>query len=273
MAKITGINKPYGTIIRIKGDVLPKNLEQLGQLFSQLIKTEDPLYLDLGKIEATNDSILEQIFATIKQYAEQGLHITLVQASPDIREAIRSEKLHRYVSLSDFLDEAIFPQTLEVHPKIDEEAKPAPLQEYCPSCDRPIPLGTLDCPYCGYDEVTPRKSERHSLSIPFLYGQVYGGEFLDSVWTGAVTDNLDLTTFAGLGFICQKEMKIGESIYLIFPTLQWEFKPRQPAVLPIFHGRVKHASRAGDWYRLGIALCDMYEYSGRFSIITAEENS
>ncbi|RJP35323.1 MAG: hypothetical protein C4527_00630 [Candidatus Omnitrophota bacterium] len=270
MAKVSGVHKPFGTIVRIKGEVEAADLEQLETLFTRLTRNKNSLFLDLGKMGVGDGKHLDRVLSAIKRYAKQGLPITLVQAHPDIREAIRAQRLDRYVTLSDFLDEAIFPSQMDVRPKIDENLLTEPIKEVCPSCDRLLQHGEDICRHCGLG-VIPRRKARHSISIPFLYGSFGTGEFLGSDWKGGVTEDLDLNTFSGIGFYCRQELAVGNSVFFLFPTLQWELTPRQPSILPIFHGRVKHAARAGDWFRLGVALCDMYEFSGRLNVAAEEE--
>ncbi len=271
MAKVSGVHKSYGTIIRISGDMIETDLISLEKLFEKLIEKNKLVYLDLGRMETGNHHILDQFFLSIKRYAANGLHLTLIQANPEIRKSIRSQHLDQYISLSDFLDEAIFPEKMGICPQVDAIIDESPRIEMCPSCGNPLPLGNPECAQCGFS-VIPRRSTRHTLSIPFLYGLLYGGEFLDSEWNGAVTEELDIKKFSGIGFFSQKKIGQGKSLYFLFPTLRWDTMPKKEiSVLPIFHGRVKHCTQSGDWYRMGVALSDIYEYSGRFNIKSETE--
>lgn len=163
------------------------------------------------------------------------------------------------------MEEATFPFKERPRSKELESVRQKTKGTQCPSCDQPIRRGANRCLLCNF-ELKPRRSERASVSIPFFYGRVRDQEFLQSEWIGSVTEDLDVKTFSGVGFFTSRPLPKGAEIHFIFPTLNWESAGNSESTVVIFTGRVKHASKEGAWYRIGVALFDIFEYSGQFKI-------
>jgi len=116
--------------------------------------------------------------------------------------------------------------------------------------------------------MAPRRAERRSISVPFLYTIIRNKEFIQTTWSGGVTEDMDLHTFAGVGFFSMSAMEAGTSLQFIFPTLRWSAGEDDLEKLLIFTGRVKHCANAEHWYRIGVALIDVMEYRGKFDVRT-----
>ncbi len=269
MNSFTICKKPFGSVLWINQTPNVAEIQRLDEWFSRPETIKAPIYLDMGKLPSIDEQFFDYLLGQIRRLSVLGVPLILVRDNPDLREAFRRANWERPVMILDYLDEAIFPQESET-PQVGavQPEKKLPLT-HCPKCQRDLRKGAYRCLHCGFT-IIQRRHERHAAAIPFFYGRVSNQQFLNSSWLGGVTEDLDLDSFSGVGFFSPRDIPRGAEIHLVFPTLQWKKNDtlRQPNKLAIFTGRIKHTTYAEPWYRIGVALFDLFEYEGSFDVST-----
>ena len=264
MDSIDIVRKSFGSVIRLKQSPKAADIQYLDEIFSQPQTTKAPVYIDLGALNAIDGHIYDYLLSQIKRLSVLGVPLTLVRENPDLRLALKNSDLERPVMVLDFLDEAVFPSESDVKTTTEIASQKQPSASVCPKCKKNIRPGAYRCIHCGI-MIVQRRSPRHPVAIPFLYGRVHNKEFLNTTWMGGVTEDLDINSFSGVGFFSPQEIPRGVEIHLLFPTVQWN-QTSDHSRLRIFVGRTKHTTQVDGWHRIGVALFDMFEYTGRFDI-------
>ena len=272
MAEIKGIHKRFGTIIRVRGSIQPTDLENMKQWFRSP-QTGSQIFLDLGQVSDISTPAILSLIDKLHDLKAQGKAVTVIRSTPEFKAALKKAKVDSSIWTLDYLDEAVFPFRAGLRPKITEAKSTETTLDKCPACGQRIRPGAFKCLHCG-GALFPRRSERHTLAVPFFYNNLPTNEFMDSAWRGSVTEDLDVKTFSGIGFFSAVKMPMNSVLNFIFPTLHWDSREEQRNRLNIFMGRIKHCTFAGDFYRIGVALYDMFEYQGRFDVkMEGEDNS
>lgn len=263
------IKKPFGAVIQVKHSPSYADFQRLDEWFSNPASLKMPIYIDLGALEAIEKQLFEYISGQLKRLLVLGIPITLVREQSDLRESFQKAGWDRPLMILDYLDEAVFPQETQVRPFLVSGAETKAKSPFCPKCSKEIRPGANRCLHCG-QMLFQRRHERHEVSLPFLYGRVANREFLNSNWLGGVTENVDIASFSGVGFFSPREIPRGTEIHLLFPTLNWNKNKevKSENVITIFTGRVKHITQVDKWYRIGVALFDLFEYTGCFDTHT-----
>lgn len=265
MANINGMHLPFGIAVQIAGELGISDLLRLNKWLYSPKHLSSPLFIDLGELGSCDNETLDALIEQFVQVVEAERSITLVRASENIQSTIASRRIELPIMNSDSMEEATFPFKERPRSKELETVIQQLKGEECPSCGHRLRKGAHRCLQCDF-KIKPRRSERASVSIPFFYGRIRDKEFLQSEWIGSVTEDLDVKTFSGVGFFTKRPLRQGAEIHFIFPTLLWESKGANESTVAVFTGRVKHSSPVVDWYRIGVALIDMFEYSGKFNI-------
>jgi DNA-directed RNA polymerase subunit RPC12/RpoP len=265
MAEINGMHLPFGIAIKITGDLEISDLLRLNKWLYSPKKLSAPIFVDIGDIGSSAEETTNELIEQFVQVVEAERSITLIRASDGIQSAIASRGIELPIMNSDSMEEATFPYKKRPRSKELETVKQESKSAECPSCGHMLRKNAYKCLQCGL-KIKPRRSERASVSIPFFYGRIRNKEFLQSEWIGSVTEDLDVKTFSGVGFFTKRALKQDAEIHFIFPTLMWESQGGVESTVVVFTGRVKNSTPVGDWYRIGVALIDMFEYSGKFKI-------
>lgn len=256
---------PFGITVQVSGDLHTPDLLKLNPWFFSPKHQGNPVFIDLGEVGLIEAEALDGLLELLQQAVEIERAITLVRASSVILNRMSALGIELPVWKSDSLEEAVFPFKPKPAPKGLEKALTREVKNTCPACGQAVRPRAFRCLQCGH-VLKPRRRERTSVSIPFFYGRIRAREFLQSEWIGSVTEDLDVHSFSGVGFFSARALRKGAEVHFIFPTLTWEFTETSDSTLVIFTGRVKHCTPVGHWYRVGVALIDMFEYNGRFRV-------
>ena len=234
MAEFSIVRRTFGNIFKIAGHFQPADQSRFDDHITKLQNVQTPIYLDFSQLTDVEPASVESLIQKIKDLSHSHASVTLIKAPAYIRQAIQSSASNKPLPALDHIDEALFPSISGYRPKLEKPL--SELENICPSCSMAIRPGASRCFHCNFNLV-PRRSERNTAAVPFLYSVAQGGDFLQSAWKGGVTEDIDMKMFSGIGFFTPARLQEGVSLHIIFPTLQWNADMADPSKLLIFSGR------------------------------------
>ncbi len=253
--------------LAIEGDLDRQGAVKLRRAFDIVGKRNHPLILDLqhtGMVGPLGLACLEEEAA---KRSGQGGTLRVIRIPQRLQDMFTATQLSKSLHVDPFGDESGF---------IEREDVPvAPIKtmnfdkrikaERCPQCKATMRPGAYSCIECG-ETIRPRRAPRHKVALPMLYRTNNQDEFVSGSWIPAITDDMDLQRFSGVGFFSTESFEMNRQLHLVFPTLQPLRDGDSCNVLVVFRGRVKNQVRIDDYHRVGLALFDYYEYEGAWEV-------
>lgn len=255
MKSLSAFHHPSGLIIRIKAIPTDKEWNQLGAYLDEYSRKDTRVHIDLNRMAKVSEEFFAQLMQYMDRFAQRGLNVVIIRTEPDLKSFIHDSGASDSIAVLEYLDEALFPNRpatrLPMTARIQDSARKTPPT---PSPE-PKPTSTPK---------DKRRRSRENVSLPFFYTQVTETDILAAPWNCAVTEEMDIQSFSGLGFFVLHPIMKGKMLKIIFPTVSSKTEPNSLSTLTLFSGRVKNCISVGRFHRIGVALIDVYEYEGRF---------
>jgi anti-anti-sigma factor len=270
--RIKRIHNGRTTALALEGDLDRQGAVQLKRAFDALGNRNRPLILDFQNVGLVGMIGLACLEQEANRRTAVGGRLRVIRIPQRLQDLFSATQLDKQIEVDPFCDETAFIERSDIPLQVRKQWKSAHKvkEEKCPKCKAVLRPGAHACMECG-ETVKLRRATRHSVPLPMLYRTISSHEFVSGKWSPAITDDIDLDRFSGVGFFTTDRFDLNQELHIIFPTLQPQRDDNSCHVLIVFRGRVKNQIRMGEYYRAGLALFDYYEYEGAWEIV--DQNS
>lgn len=254
MNSLSFFRHPSGLIIRIKSLIAEDDWDQLHRYVDKHGKKGERVFIDLNRLKRLNEDFYFELLANIQPMMSKGLNILLIRSDSDLKFFFEQSGWPEPPIVLEYLDEALFPgrSRKPIGFQVQQAVPEAVQKQPEPKSEKKAAPREL------------RRTPRSSLSLPFLYTYSKVDDLLNTQWTFAVTEELDIHTFSGLGFFTFQPILKDTMLKFVFPTVFARESEKALSNLTVFSGRVKNCISVGSYHRIGVALIDVLEYEGSF---------